>query len=365
MRAPARRMNLLRTMLVAILTIAVWIAAFATPPSVPHAGAAECKAEGGNPKDERKLEELSDKRAQIQADLEKLFNAGHELRAQIRETDAQHTALTKRQRAFDEQAGDAQSELASRVRRSYMLRNADPVLTVLSATDASDVVEQSRMLGLLAEGSRAHIERASSAALRNEAAAEQAADVAAQLDGMKQEYGEVKDRSKQLLDDAKQQESKLSAKVALQRAANGSGCPLPPGSVSGGLACPVDQPRSYTNTWGAPRSGGRSHVGVDILAPMRTPIRAYENGTISRMHSNSLGGISLYLRGNSGNEYYYTHMSGYATGVSVGQSVKAGQHIAFIGDSGNAAGIPHLHWEVRPGGGGNANPYPYAFSACG
>ncbi|CAN5913172.1 hypothetical protein BH23ACT10_BH23ACT10_09530 [soil metagenome] len=358
-------MNLLRTMLVAVLTVAVWIAAFATPLSTPHAGAAECKAEGGNPKDERKLEELSDERALVQAELDEVFNAGHELRAQIKETDKQHTALAKRQRAFDEEADAAQSELTSRVRRSYMLRNADPVLTVLSATDASDVVEQSRVLELLAEGNRANIERASSAALRNEAAAEQAADVAAQLDQMKQDYGQVKDRTKQLLADAKQQESKLSAKVALQRAANGSGCPLPPGSVSGGLACPVDQPRSYSNTWGAARSGGRSHVGVDILAPQRTPIRAYENGTISRMHSNSLGGISLYVQGGSGNEYYYTHLSGYATGVSVGKTVKAGEHIAFVGDTGNAAGIPHLHWEVRPGGGGNVNPYPYAFSACG
>jgi murein DD-endopeptidase MepM/ murein hydrolase activator NlpD len=227
------------------------------------------------------------------------------------------------------------------------------------------VVEQSRVLGLLAEGSRAHVERASSAALRNRAAAEQAADVAAQLAQMKKQYAELEDRTKQLLTRAEEQEAKLSTKVALQRAANGSGCPLPPGSVSGGLACPVDQPRSYTDSWGAARSGGRAHMGVDILAPMRTAIRAYENGTISRMHTNGLGGISLYLQGGSGNEYYYTHLSGYADGVAVGQSVTAGQHIAFVGDSGNAAGIPHLHWEVRPGGGGNVNPYPYAYSACG
>lgn len=366
MRAPAGRMNLLRTMLVAILTLLVWFAAFAMPLTTPHAAADDkCKATGGDPEDERKLEKLSDERTQIQADLDEVFNAGHELRAQIRETSEQHEALVARQRTFDRQAGDAQSELASRVRRSYMLRNADPVLTVLSATDASDVVEQSRVLGLLAEGSRAHLERASSAAVRNQAAAEQAAQVGEQLDEMQQEYSAVKDRTEQLLAEAKKQEAKLSAKVALQRAANGSGCPLPPGSVSGGLACPVDQPRSFTDSWGAPRSGGRSHVGVDILAPMRTPIRAYENGTISRMHSNSLGGISLYLQGNSGNEYYYTHLSGYATGIAVGQSVDVGQHIAFIGDTGNAAGIPHLHWEVRPGGAGNVNPYPYAKSACG
>lgn len=359
------RTTRLRSTITAILTVLVWIAAFATPLSTPHAGAAECEAKGGNPKDERKLKQLTEERKQVQADLDKVFNAGHELRAQIDETDAEHEDLVRRQRRFDEQAGTAQSELASRVRRSYMLRNADPVLTVLSATDASDVVEQSRVLGVLAEGSRAHVERASSAAMRNQAAAEQAAEVGEQLDVMKKEYGELEDRTKRLLSQAKEQEAKVSAKVALQRAANGSGCPLPPGSVSGGLACPVDQPRSYTNSWGAARSGGRAHKGVDILSPMRTPIRAYENGTISRMNNNGLGGISLYLKGNSGNLYYYTHLSGYVDGTSVGQKVTAGQHIAFNGDSGNAAGIPHLHWEVRPGGGGNVNPYPYAYSACG
>jgi murein DD-endopeptidase MepM/ murein hydrolase activator NlpD len=98
---------------------------------------------------------------------------------------------------------------------------------------------------------------------------------------------------------------------------------------------------------------------------MGTPSYAYEDGTITRMDGNALGGISLYLRGDSGNVYYYTHLSGYRAGVSVGQRVSAGQHIAYVGDTGNAAGIPHLHFEVQPGGSGNVNPYPYAYRACG
>ena len=104
---------------------------------------------------------------------------------------------------------------------------------------------------------------------------------------------------------------------------------------------------------------------TDIISPQQTPIYAYESGTISRMSSNSLGGISLYLTGASGNQYYYTHLSGYVSGISPGTRVSAGQHIAFNGDTGNARGIPHLHWEVRPGGGSNVNPYPYARRACG
>jgi murein DD-endopeptidase MepM/ murein hydrolase activator NlpD len=366
MRTSPLRTDLLRTLSLAALTVMVMSGSFAVPLTTSRAEAApSCDEGGGKPEDERALEEASAERQKVQKDLDKLLNTGEVLKARIEETDVEHATLVERQRRFNKQAGAAHSELASRVRRSYMLRNADPVLTMLSANDAEGVVEQSRVLGMLAEDSREHVERASSAARRNRAAAEQAEQVAEQLAQMQQDYDAIKGEARGLLEQAKEQEARLSARVALQRAANGSGCPLPAGSVSGGLACPVDQPRSYTDTYGAPRSGGRSHLGVDILAPIGTPQRAYENGTITRMHGNSLGGISLYLRGDSGNEYYYTHLSGYVSGLSVGQRVTAGQHISFTGDTGNAAGIPHLHWEVRPGGGGNVNPYPYARTACG
>jgi murein DD-endopeptidase MepM/ murein hydrolase activator NlpD len=361
------RRDRVRAAVVAILTVAVWFASFAMPSTTPPAQAApqSCESGGGDPKDERRLEEASEEREKVQQDLQKVLNDGEVLKAGIQQTRREHEVLEQRQRRIDRQAGQAHSELAERVRRSYMFNNTDPVLSVLSATDASSVVEQSRVLGLLAQGSQEHVERATSAAQRNEAARQQAEEVRRELEQMQRDYGDIKARAQQLVERAKEQESRLAAKVALQRAENGSGCPLPAGSVSGGLACPVDQPRSYADTWGAPRSGGRSHMGVDILAPHGTALRAYENGVITRMHSNSLGGISLYLRGDSGNEYYYTHLSGYVNGLTAGQRVSAGQHIAFNGDSGNAAGIPHLHWEVRPGGGGNVNPYPYAYAACG
>lgn len=362
-----RRTDPVRVVAVAFLTFGVWFASLAVPSTMPSAQAQQgCKADGGGkPEDERKLKTASKERQTIQKDLDQLLNNGEVLKARIEETDQEHATLVKRQRRINRQAGAAHSEFAERVRRSYMFSNSDPVLAVLDATDASSVVEHSRVLDMLAQGSQAQVERASSAAKRNKAAADQAEQVAQQLAQMTRDYDDIKQRTERLLTDAKEQEARLSAKVALQRAANGSGCPMPAGAVSGGLACPVDQPRSYTDTYGAPRSGGRAHLGVDILAPMGTPVRAYETGMISRMNSNSLGGISLYLRGDSGNEYYYTHLSGYVSGMSTGQRVTAGQHIAFNGDSGNAAGIPHVHWEVRPGGGGNVNPYPYAYSACG
>lgn len=131
------------------------------------------------------------------------------------------------------------------------------------------------------------------------------------------------------------------------------------------IACPVGTPRTYSDTYGAPRSGGRSHQGTDILAPRGTPIYAYEAGTVSRMSSNRLGGITLYLQGDSGTRFYYAHLQGYVSGLSTGQRVRAGQQVGYNGDTGNATGIPHLHIEVFPQGGGNVNPYPYMYRACG
>ena len=129
------------------------------------------------------------------------------------------------------------------------------------------------------------------------------------------------------------------------------------------VSCPVSRPYSYTDTWGAARSGGRSHQGTDIMNPMGNKLHAYVDGVIHRQSTSSLGGISLYLWGNDGNEYYYAHLSRYAS--RVGQRVKAGELIAYNGQTGNARfTAPHLHFEVHPGHGAPVNPYPYVRAAC-
>ncbi len=131
------------------------------------------------------------------------------------------------------------------------------------------------------------------------------------------------------------------------------------------IACPVEPPYSFTDTYGAPRGGGRSHHGVDIMAPYGAREFAYTSGVISREHSNTLGGITLYLTGDDGNEYYYAHLSRYAVGQ--GTRVRAGQLVAYVGNSGDARyTAPHLHFEVHVGAGRTVvNPYPYAKRACG
>jgi len=140
---------------------------------------------------------------------------------------------------------------------------------------------------------------------------------------------------------------------------------VPPTKSTSGLVCPVDGAVSFSDTWGAPRSGGRTHKGVDMSASRGTPLVALETGRIYRLSNSTLGGLSIYLLGNSGDIYYYAHLDAFADGLSGGQKVSAGDLVGYVGTTGNSPSwIPHLHLGWQPGGGDWANPYPMVNDLC-
>lgn len=138
----------------------------------------------------------------------------------------------------------------------------------------------------------------------------------------------------------------------------------PPPPSSGGGVCPVAGAVSFTDSWGAPRSGGRTHKGVDMIAARGVPIVAIFSGTIHRLSNSALGGKSIYFTSDAGDLYYYAHLDGFAD-ISPGQHVSAGHVIGYNGSTGNAPDyLPHLHFEYHPGGGGAVNPYPLVRGLC-
>src|SRR5262245_29191073 len=84
------------------------------------------------------------------------------------------------------------------------------------------------------------------------------------------------------------------------------------------------------------------------MSPLGTPIVAIESGTLDRVGWNRLGGWRLWIKGFSGTNYYYAHMSAYAPGLHQGTLVLAGQYLGRVGNTGDAQGGPtHLHIEVH------------------
>jgi peptidoglycan hydrolase-like protein with peptidoglycan-binding domain len=123
---------------------------------------------------------------------------------------------------------------------------------------------------------------------------------------------------------------------------------------------PVARPCSFIDTWHAPRGGGRLHEGTDIIAPEGVEIYAVTSGTITQMYYDRPGsraGNGLRLSMADGTYFFYAHLLDFAPGIGVGTRVSAGQLLGYNGQTGNA-GVPHLHFEIHPGGGAAVNPFP-------
>jgi peptidoglycan LD-endopeptidase LytH len=136
----------------------------------------------------------------------------------------------------------------------------------------------------------------------------------------------------------------------------------PPPTGGGGWICPVQGARSFIDSWGAARAGGRSHQGVDLMSPRGTPVVIPVSGLV-QLKTGGIGGLTFRLDGDDGNWYYGAHLDAYA-GPS--GRLSAGTVVGYVGDSGDAKGTgTHLHFEIHIGGYGNpVNPYPTVARHC-
>ena len=116
-----------------------------------------------------------------------------------------------------------------------------------------------------------------------------------------------------------------------------------------GHVFPVYGQAWFSDSFGAPRADTGWHHGIDIFAPMGTPLLAVAEGTVFSVGWNNLGGNRLWLRDKDGNTFYYAHLSAFSPLAVNGLHVKPGAVLGFVGDSGDAAGTPtHLHFEAHP-----------------
>ena len=130
------------------------------------------------------------------------------------------------------------------------------------------------------------------------------------------------------------------------------------------MTFPVVGPVSYTDTFGAPRAGGRTHQGQDLMGTKMEPEVAAADGVVSFITlPEASWGYSLTITGDDGWSYHYLHINNdtpgtddgrapmqyvFAPGIAKGLRVTAGQLVAYMGDSGDAeTTAPHLHFELH------------------
>lgn len=108
------------------------------------------------------------------------------------------------------------------------------------------------------------------------------------------------------------------------------------------------RPGSLQDTYSAPRSGGRAHLALDVMARRGTPVIAADDGVVRRISTNALGGRTVYVVDDAERfVHYYAHLDRYASGLREGQRVRRGELLGTVGTTGNApSNAPHLHYQL-------------------
>lgn len=161
---------------------------------------------------------------------------------------------------------------------------------------------------------------------------------------------------------AREQAAAAAAAAAANKPSSGSNSSSSSssgGASSGGFAFPLAYSTGVTCAYGPrvhPINGNKSfHYGVDLAAGMNTEIYATKSGTVTGATYGEANGYYVTINHGDGYSSIYAHMTNYV--VSVGDSVKQGQLIGYVGTTGWSTG-PHLHFEVRVNG-AYTNPWPY------
>lgn len=292
----------------------------------------------------------------LQDEAAKAGNAYSDAYWQLDKTRVEIARVDGELTAAQERLAQVNARLSQRAMDMYRSGGADYFEILLSADDFDEMLlrlEYVQRVGQQDADIIAEVE-----ALQTELAAKRAeldtlkagqAEVAAQL---KQAADKVDGELKAQKAEYDKLQKQLAAAIAAEKARMGSTTAK---VGPNGMVFPVNGPCTYNDTWGAARSGGRSHKGTDIMANKGVPCVAVLSGTV-RTSESRLGGRTIWLTADNGWAFYYAHLDSYK--VTSGH-VSAGQVIGYVGSTGNAGSTNHLHFEIHPGGGAAVNPYPY------
>jgi peptidoglycan hydrolase CwlO-like protein len=313
-----------------------------------------------------KQEQAKQAKAQLQANQAEL----NRLTAALNQTESQLASVEASIDRNQQELDVAEAELSrfkgilnQRVKAMYMEGNASSLEVMLDSTSFDEFLNSYDYMRMIGDYDTDMVQ--STRNLMGEIAVKRASLENSKAQYQTQAASQASQRSAIQAKLAEQQsiiaslDSDISAMVSQQVSSSrnsgsggGGGGYWDVGPVNG-LYFPVAGPHSFTNDWGAPRSVGRTHKGTDVMANYGVPCVAITSGRVEQ-RSGGNAGYYVALFGDNGNLYYYMHLQSFAATGHVG----AGTVIGYVGDTGNARGCPHLHFEFHPGGGGPVNPYP-------
>lgn len=308
---------------------------------------------------EAELEDAEGHVAALQDDLADATERYETTWARVEQLRVEQQDLVARAAELEAELADASAALTDRAVAMFKRGQGDTSLFLLAVDGPGEAADRAALLSALQTRDRARAERAGALRLALSQTDQLLADRAAQLERSQAELDALRDTLAEDLARAQAVATDLEQRAQNRRV-------IDRGPQQGVYSCIFAPGRfQFRDTWGAPRSGGRSHKGTDVFAAMGEPVLAFTDGTIARHSNGGLGGISVYLQGDDGNLYYYTHLQRIDANGAVGRRVQGGELIAYNGDTGNArGGAPHVHFEVKPGGGASINPYPWLAAAC-
>jgi peptidoglycan LD-endopeptidase LytH len=328
----------------------------------------------GSAASQESLDELKSRMSEIQGELNAATHKIEDLRTREDKLKTRLGDISQRIEDVRKDQKHLEKRVIEAAKNLYKSGGADMLEALLTADSFSELSSRAQVLNRMSQrDTRAFVayarsedelkdltaeleEREGELESTREALSDEADALQAKFEGVSAEYDELK--------------KKLAAQAARRKAA-AAAAPAPQSSTpsaapihvpaTNGMACPVAGAVSFIDSWGFPRSGGRLHQGVDMMAAYGTPIVAITSGNITYAGYGGSAGNWLVLSGDDGHAYWYMHNQ---SNIVTGGHVSAGQQIATVGDTGNATGTPHLHFEYHPGGGGAVNPYPLVASIC-
>jgi murein DD-endopeptidase MepM/ murein hydrolase activator NlpD len=319
-------------------------------------------------------------RADTESDLNDAKDRVSQVKAELGEITAQWQATETKLAVAQDALRDAQLRIAElqarlgrvqrrlneRVRAVYMAGGNATLGALLGSETFADFADRLQFATNIVQGDE---DLATEVAVRSEqlrrererltreaeAYAAAAAELETQRQAISTKLEEVQDLYDELYAKFKEEQEQQAIGLPVQ----GVGASFPVSSSGAIQTCPVYGPVSFVDSFGWPRPGGRTHQGIDMIAPYGTPIVAVHDGT-AVVAPNALGGNAVILYHDGVADWtYYAHLSSYGSSGHVG----AGTAVGYVGATGDTS-VNHLHFEYHPNGGAAVDPYQTLLAVC-